>query len=117
MLLLLAILVAFLLVPMPWSVVVLALGVVGEVGEIVWGRRLARRWRPRTGAEAMVGQTAVAASTCRPYGQVRIHGEIWAARCEDGADAGDEVRVDSVDGLTLIVSPLAPPGADGRMDR
>jgi membrane-bound serine protease (ClpP class) len=103
--LLVAILVAFFLVPMPWSLLILGLGIAGEVGEIVWGRRLARRWRPRTGVEAMVGQTAVAASACRPYGQVRIHGEIWAARCEEGVDAGDRVRVDSVEGLTLTVSP------------
>ena len=107
MVLLIAILVAFFLVPMPWSLFVLVLGIAGEVGEIVWGRRLARRWRPRTGAEAMVGQTAVVASACRPTGQVRIHVEIWTARCEAGADPGDRVSVDAVDGLTLVVSPGA----------
>lgn len=107
MILLLAILIAFFLVPMPWSLLVIVLGIAGEVGEIVWGRRLARRWRPRTGAEAMVGQTAVVASPCRPTGQVRIHGEIWTARCEAGADPGDEVRVDAVEGLELVVSPVA----------
>jgi membrane-bound serine protease (ClpP class) len=105
MILLIAILVAFFLVPMPWSLLILALGIAGEVGEIVWGRRLARRWRPRTGAEAMVGQTAVVASACRPVGQVRVHGEIWTARCEAGADPGDRVRVDAVEGLELVVSP------------
>ena len=107
MVLLIAILVAFFLVPMPWSLFVLVLGIAGEVGEIVWGRRLARRWRPRTGAEAMVGQTAVVASPCRPVGQVRIHGELWTARCEAGADPGDRVRVDAVEGLELAVSPVA----------
>jgi membrane protein implicated in regulation of membrane protease activity len=92
-----------LFVPWPANLIVLGLGVVGEIGEIVWGRRLARRWRPRTGAEAMVGLEAEVASTCRPRGQVRVHGELWEAVCEDGADAGEIVRVKDVDGLRLVV--------------
>jgi len=48
----------FLILPHPADVVVLVLGAVGEVGEIVWGRRLAKRWRPKTGPETMIGATA-----------------------------------------------------------
>ena len=92
-----------LFIPWPWSLIVLGLGVVGEIGEIVWGRRLAKRWRPRTGAEAMVGLEAEVASPCRPRGQVRVHGELWEAICEEGADASEIVRVKSVDGLRLVV--------------
>jgi membrane protein implicated in regulation of membrane protease activity len=92
-----------LFLPWPANLIVLCLGVVGEVGEIVWGRRLAKRWRPRTGAEAMVGMEAEVASTCRPRGQVRVHGELWEAICAEGADAGEIVRVTSVDGLRLVV--------------
>ena len=92
-----------LFVPWPWSLIVLCLGVVGEIGEIVWGRRLAKRWRPRTGAEAMVGLEAEVASPCRPRGQVRVVGELWDAICAEGADAGEIVRVTSVDGLRLVV--------------
>jgi membrane protein implicated in regulation of membrane protease activity len=92
-----------LLVPWPANLVVLCFGVVGEVGEIVWGRRLAKRWRPRTGAEAMVGLEAEVVSTCRPRGQVRVQGELWEATCAEGADAGEIVRVTNVDGLMLVV--------------
>jgi membrane-bound serine protease (ClpP class) len=99
-----------LLLPSPVNVVVLCLGVVGEVGEIVWGRRLAKRWRPRTGAEAMVGLEAEVATPCRPRGQVRVNGELWEATCEEGADAGELVRVTSVDGLMLVVER-----AEGRL--
>jgi membrane-bound serine protease (ClpP class) len=99
-----------LLLPPPVNVVVLCLGVVGEVGEIVWGRRLAKRWRPRTGAEAMVGLEAEVATPCRPRGQVRVNGELWEATCEEGADAGELVRVTSVDGLMLVVER-----AEGRL--
>ena len=102
MVLALAIILA-LFVPWPWNLIVLCLGVVGEIGEIVWGRRLAKRWRPRTGAEAMVGMEAEVASACRPRGQVRVHGELWEATCAEGADAGEIVRVTRVDGLKLVV--------------
>ena len=53
----------------------------------------------------MVGLRAVAATACRPRGLVRIRGELWQARCERGADAGDTVVVRAVDadGLSLVV--------------
>src|SRR5215218_6961486 len=102
MVLLLGIVLALLL-PWPASLIVLCLGVVSEIGEIVWGRRLAKRWRPRTGAEAMVGLEAEVASPCRPRGQVRVVGELWDAICAEGADPGEIVRVTSVDGLRLVV--------------
>ena len=102
MVLALAIILALFL-PWPANLIVLCLGVVLEIGEIVWGRRLAKRWRPRTGAEAMVGLEAEVASPCRPRGQVRVVGELWDAICAEGADAGEIVRVTSVDGLRLVV--------------
>lgn len=111
MVLLLAILLAVFVVPFPtaWTVVILLLGAAAEVGEIVWGRRLARRWRPKTGAEAMIGMSAEVVASCRPNGKVRVQGELWEARCEAGADRGDTVRIERLDALTLIVAPAAEP--------
>jgi len=43
---------------------------------------------------------------CHPSGQVRLAGEIWAARCDQGADPGDTVRVVGRDDLTLVVEPV-----------
>lgn len=97
------------LVPWPWTLLVLATGVVAEIGEIKWGRKLARRWRAKTGAEAMVGQTAQVVEACMPDGRVRIAGELWQARCEAGARTGDTVRVERVRELTLDVVPVAEP--------
>jgi membrane-bound serine protease (ClpP class) len=94
-----------LLLPSPVNWVVLALGAAAEVGEIVWGRRLARRWRPKTGPEAMIGQTAAVVEACRPDGSVRVRGELWEAHCEAGADAGQTVRIAALNGLTLTVVP------------
>jgi membrane-bound serine protease (ClpP class) len=100
-----AILLALFVFPWPWNLLVILGGLAIEAGELTWGLRLARKWRPATGAEAMIGEDAEVARACRPDGQVRIKGELWQARCEAGADVGDNVRVERLDGLTLIVSP------------
>ena len=108
MILLLAILLAVFVVEMPWSLVVLGAGCVLEAGEIVflrrWARRLDRRTKATTGSEAMIGRHGKVVMPCRPSGTVRVRGELWEARCAGGADIGATVRVDAVDGLTLVVS-------------
>jgi membrane protein implicated in regulation of membrane protease activity len=109
MILLLSILLVLLVpVPEPWGAVVIIAGCLLEIGEVAllrrWSHHLGRRLKPTTGAEAMIGRTAKVVAPCRPAGTVRIHGELWEARCEDGADPGEQVRVDAVDGLTLVVS-------------
>jgi membrane-bound serine protease (ClpP class) len=105
-----AIVLALLFLPWPWNLLVILGGLAIEVGELTWGLRLARKWRPAIGAEAMIGEEAEVTARCRPVGQVRIQGELWRARCEAGADVGETVRVERLDGLTLVVSPLSPPG-------
>jgi membrane protein implicated in regulation of membrane protease activity len=95
-----------LLVPSPWHLVVLGCGIVLEVGEIVWGRRLARRWRPHTGSEAAIGREAEVVEACRPTGLVRFDGELWKATCAAGADVGETVTILAVRRLTLEVEPV-----------
>ena len=110
MALLISILLAF-FVPYPWNLLVLVGGISVEVLEVIWGRRLARRWRPRTGVETMIGEHAEVVVVCRPKGQVRINGELWEATCAAGADVGEETVVRSIEGLTLIVDPVPAPEA------
>jgi membrane protein implicated in regulation of membrane protease activity len=79
--------------------------VLAEVGEFLIWRRLLGRYRIVTGAEGLVGRTAVVAERCDPEGTVRLGGEIWRARCEPPAEPGQPVEVAAVDGLTLLVRP------------
>ena len=95
MVLILSIVLALFL-PSPFNILVIVLGVIAEVGEVIWGRRLARRWRPQTGPQTLVGKRATVVTACRPKGNVRVNGEIWAATCVEGADPGERVRVASV---------------------
>jgi hypothetical protein len=41
---------------------------------------------------------------CAPRGRVRLRGEIWNARGEEPVELGEAVRVEAVDGLTLLVA-------------
>ncbi|HEY6731493.1 MAG TPA: NfeD family protein [Solirubrobacterales bacterium] len=62
----------------------------------------------RTGTEEMVGSTAEARSSIDPDGRVWLGGTIWSARLAAGSapiGLGDKVRVEAVDGLTLVVRP------------
>jgi membrane-bound serine protease (ClpP class) len=63
---------------------------------------------PLAGTEEMIGETAVARSAIDPEGNVFMRGTLWSARLAPGAapvGAGDRVRVEAVDGLTLVVEP------------
>ena len=62
----------------------------------------------RTGTEELIGAHAEARSPIDPSGRVWLEGTLWAARLADGsapARLGDRVRVEAVDGLTLVVRP------------
>jgi membrane-bound serine protease (ClpP class) len=63
----------------------------------------------RTGTEEILGAEGEARSEIDPEGQVWLQGTIWGARLADGAapiGRGDRVKVEAVDGLTLVVRPV-----------
>ena len=99
-----AILLAIFVLPPAWRIPVVVVGGAIEIGESFFWIWLSKRRRPSVGVETLIGAHAAVVTPCRPLGQVRVQGELWQARCDDGADLGDEVQVDDVDGLTLAVS-------------
>jgi membrane-bound serine protease (ClpP class) len=103
MALLIAILLAVFLLPAPWNAVLIVLAALWEIATAVFGLWYSRRGRPQVGAETLVGREAEVITRCAPVGQVKLDGEIWAARCDSSAEVGETVRVRSVDGLTLLV--------------
>jgi membrane-bound serine protease (ClpP class) len=108
-LLIAAVLAAFLVVPSPWGIVLVIAAALVEVAETAFWVRLSRRRRIQVGAETLVGSDAVVTKPCRPLGQVRLRGELWQARCERGADAGERVRVVGRRDLVLVVEALGEP--------
>jgi membrane-bound serine protease (ClpP class) len=103
---LLAIAIAGLFVlPDPWRVIVVVVAALVEVGEVYAWRRFLRRYRVRTGAEGLVGESVEVIEPCEPEGRARVRGEIWRARADTPLAAGDEATIAAVDGLTLVLEP------------
>jgi membrane-bound serine protease (ClpP class) len=98
-----ALLLAVFVLDRPWNLLVVVGALFLEVAEIFGWIWYARRGSAQVGAETLIGARAVVLTACRPRGQVRVHGEIWDATCEAGADPGDRVRVSAREGLTLLV--------------
>lgn len=107
MLLTIAILLALFVIPGPWGLVAVAVGAtldIAETGVFLWW---SKRRQSTVGVDALVGKKGVAVGELWPEGQVKIGGEIWKARCAGGCDAGTEVVVRAVKGLTLEVDPAS----------
>jgi membrane-bound serine protease (ClpP class) len=58
-----------------------------------------------SGREEMIGATAEALASFSESGQVRAHGEIWAARVSEPVVLGQNLRIKNIDGLILDVEP------------
>jgi membrane-bound ClpP family serine protease len=72
----------------------------------------ARRNPVHTGFEELVGAEGEVRVALDPAGQAFVAGALWRAEPAAGSKAGTigvgaRVRVESVDGLTLMVRPLA----------
>jgi membrane-bound serine protease (ClpP class) len=69
----------------------------------------ARHGRVRTGTEELVGEHAIVRSALDPVGHVFVQGALWRAMATDSEPlaVGDEVVVESIDGLTLRVRKVA----------
>jgi membrane-bound serine protease (ClpP class) len=96
-------------IPVAWIVV----GGVILAGFVVFASRKAlqaHRDEPvRTGWEEVVGSVGEVREPLDPAGQIFVGGALWQARAADGSEigVGNRVRVESVDGLTLVVQPVS----------
>jgi len=65
-----------------------------------------RRHKAKTGKEELLGSIGVALQDFETSGRVRVHSESWRARTGEPVKKGQQVRVVSVDGLSLVVQPV-----------
>jgi membrane protein implicated in regulation of membrane protease activity len=95
---------SFIFLDPPWRYLVIIPLAAWEAFEIyLWLKW--RRVKSITGVEAFIGSTGRAVTDCRPNGQVRVKGALWQASCPQGADAGDHIVVEGINGLVLTVAP------------
>jgi membrane-bound serine protease (ClpP class) len=86
-----------------WAVALVAGTATLEVAQNVYWLWYSQRRAAQVGAETLLGRVVEVAEECRPYGYVRVQGELWRARCAEGAAPGERVRIVGRDGLTLEV--------------
>lgn len=63
----------------------------------------ARRQKPTTGIEGIMGEEGLSESLIFPEGTVSIHGELWTAICDERIEKGERIKVVGVDNLKLKV--------------
>jgi membrane-bound serine protease (ClpP class) len=69
----------------------------------------ARRLKPATGRESMIGEIGEVRRELNPSGIVFIEGELWEASTNDGLiRTGERVKVTGMNGLKLIVERPVP---------
>ena len=86
-----------------WAIALIATTGTIECSQTLFWLWYSQRQAVQVGAETLLGRVVEVAEECRPYGHTRVQGELWRARCEEGADRGERVRVVGRDGLTLQV--------------
>jgi membrane-bound serine protease (ClpP class) len=95
-------------------VVIVSAALIGGLTLFAVSKAVAARHGPvSTGWEEMRGAEGSVRVPLQPLGQVFVQGALWRAKLADPEGevpaVGDRVRVDSVDGLTLSVTPLGAP--------
>ena len=95
----------------PWLIATVTIVVAGVMAFILHRAIVAHRRQAKTGREELIGKTAVVKESLKPEGTVFFKGERWSAVSEVGdIKKGEEVVIDSVDGLILHVSKKQPAG-------
>jgi membrane-bound serine protease (ClpP class) len=86
-----------------------ALGLGGFFFFAVYKVFQARRAKPTTGRENLLGNIGQARTDLAPEGMVFVAGELWSAISTDGSiPSGQPVRIVAVNGLKLSVVPAVP---------
>jgi len=77
-----------------------------------------RKIRPFQGKTEFAGSEGIVIETLDPYGQIRVHGEIWQAVSKDGDTvvAGQKVKVITRDNINLVVEKEPDRAADDPAD-
>jgi len=89
-----------------WSIIVPTVAAVSAFFIFALGL-VVRAWmrQPLTGTQGLVGELGVAVTDIDKEGKVAIHGEYWNARSDQRIPKGSKVRVASVEGLHIKVTP------------
>jgi len=63
-----------------------------------------------------IGSRGRAATPVSPTGYVRVNGELWRASSDSKIDAGEEIVVVGIDGMTLLISSIGKDNSTHKAD-
>lgn len=92
-----------------WIIVLIVTGI-ACVAYLSIGRRYVHRWtavaKEKTNIDAIIGSsgTVIQTITTNNDGLVKVGKEEWRARSDENIDAGEEIIVKSISGVTLSVN-------------
>jgi len=97
----------FLHIPVPWWAYLIIVLAVAAFAYVIHKKVIPALHRSKTtGSEGMIGLHGEATQTLAPNGMVRVKGELWNAKSEEGhIAAGRQVKITGIDGLLLKVVP------------
>jgi membrane-bound serine protease (ClpP class) len=95
----------------PWIVAIVAICFAAFLAFIVFKLTAARKLKPKTGAEELIGEMGTVRVPLDPEGVIFRRGELWSAASEEGRiEAGETVIIKRIDGLKLFVSKTKKEG-------
>ena len=95
----------------PWIVAIVAICFAAFLAFIVFKLAAARKLKPKTGAEELIGEMGTVRVQLDPEGVIFRRGELWSAASEEGRiEAGETVIIKRIDGLKLFVSKTKKEG-------
>lgn len=87
-----------------WLVALIFIAIIALIVFIIMRIVRAHRAQPVTGKEELIGKIARVREKLDPEGTVFYQGDLWNAISESGTiEAGEDVIIEKVDGLTLYV--------------
>lgn len=63
-----------------------------------------------------IGSRGRTTTPISPKGYVRVNGELWQASSSSTIDAGEEIAVVGIEGMTLLISPVEKDNRTGKAD-
>ena len=63
-----------------------------------------------------IGSRGRTTTPISPTGYVRVNGELWQASSKSTIDAGEEIAVVGIEGMTLLISPLEKDSSTRKAD-
>lgn len=97
-----------------WGLILMMVALGAYNGVAYWLGKKALAKKPMISPD--IGSRGRTTTPISPRGYVRVNGELWQASSSATIDAGREVSIVGIEGMTLLVSPVEQPSPESKAD-